>query len=124
MKISVDIDGVMKNLGKLNVESSKWAAQALSEMADTLLVLSRAEIPVQSGRLTGTGNAYQSGQMEYSVSYNTTYAAYQHEGIRRDGTHVIRNRPGGGKSKFLEDPLKMNLSTWQNIYARELAKHL
>lgn len=44
--------------------------------------------------------------VEAVVVFNTPYAAYQHEGVRRDGTHRIRRwaTPGAG-IKFLEKKL-------------------
>ena len=42
------------------------------------------------------------GRMILTVGFNTAYAAYQHEGIRMDGTHIVKlyQHSGTGK-KFL-----------------------
>ncbi len=41
-----------------------------------------------------------------AVSYDTPYAAYQHEGQRADGTYQVKQHSRAGrKTKYLEDPV-------------------
>ena len=58
------------------------------------------------------------------AGYNTEYAAYQHQGVRKDGTHVIRNRPGGGQSFFLSEPVKRNKTQLLNFFNERFAHHI
>lgn len=41
------------------------------------------------------------------------YAAYQHEGVRRDGSHVVTQYSEPGKQKhFLKEPLEAETANW------------
>jgi len=118
--VTFDTSDLMRGLNELEGEVDKWFADALEEMADTLLLLSSYEVPHDTGQMQSTGHKFPTHQavissQEISVAYDTEYAAYQHEGMRKDGTHIIKQYQKGRKSKYLEDPLKMNISTWQKI---------
>lgn len=115
--VEFDTSGLMRGLDELEGELDKWMAEALEEMADTLLVLSSYEVPHDTGQLQSTGHKFPSPsevikKQEINVAYDTEYAAYQHEGVRRDGTHEVRQYQKGRKKKYLEDPLKINMSRW------------
>ena len=123
----VDTSQALKGLDKLNREAMIWTKIGLTGMSDALLVLSSNEVPLDESTLSKSGHVFEVGELEVGVSYGgagIAYAVYQHEGVRRDGSHVIRNYQHGRKSKYLEDPLKNNLSKWQDLFAQELAKHL
>lgn len=116
MALVIDIDDsdFQKTLDALTKQLDSIGRGALMEMADALLALARLEVPHDSGRLQTTGNAYWDGDSS-AVAFDTDYASYVHEGIRADGTHRIRNYQKGRKKKYLEDPLKMNLSKWLDV---------
>ncbi len=62
------------------------------------------------------------------VGFNTEYAAYQHEGARRDGSHVIRrwttdHVPAPG-IKFLESKMVANSGKYLQIAVEYLRKWL
>lgn len=85
---------------------------ATNEAANDLVDRSQSVTGVQEGTLKAsihtdgaraTGDAVEARVQTGGES--SAYAAYQHEGHRADGSHVIRNRPGGGQSKFIEAPL-------------------
>lgn len=116
MALVIDIDDsdFQKTLDALTKQLDSIGRGALMEMADALLALARLEVPHDSGRLQLTGNAYWDGDSS-AVAFDTDYASYVHEGIRADGTHRIRNYQKGRKKKYLEDPLKMNLSKWLDV---------
>lgn len=116
MALVIDIDDsdFQKTLDALTKQLDNIGRGALMDMADALLVLARLEVPHDSGRLQTTGNAYWDGDSS-AVAFDTDYASYVHEGIRADGTHKIRNYQKGRKKKFLEDPLKMNLTKWLDV---------
>lgn len=119
--VKFDASQFLKGLDKMEKDLDSFVDNSLHEMADTLLLLSRAEVPHDEGVLQGSGNVAKQGK-DWIVSYNTPYALYQHEGVRADGTHRIVNYQKGRKGKYLEDPLKLNLSRWQGIFAKEMSK--
>lgn len=116
MALVIDIDDsdFQKTLDALSKQLDSIGRGALMDMADALLTLARLEVPHDTGRLQLTGNAYWDVDSS-AVAFDTDYASYVHEGIRADGTHRIRNYQKGRKKKFLEDPLKMNLSKWLDV---------
>lgn len=83
--------------------------------------LSSFEVPHDTGQLQ---NSYGIDEEEegYVVGYNKVYAAYQHEGVRADGTHVVKNYQKGRKGKYLEDPIKNNLSQLLGYYQRVMGQ--
>lgn len=108
-------------------------AQAIRENALDLLGESIEDAPVEEGTLRGSGAVHfegrriatsadfghesgtpaenvDTGEMTASVTFNTVYAAAQHEGV--DFVH-----PKGGKAKYLEDNLEAN----RDQYTRHIA---
>jgi hypothetical protein len=75
------------------------------------------------GRLSQSGFFRREGQY-WITGYDTKYAMYQHEGMRRDGSRIVRNWSNGRKSKFLENPLKENISTWNKVANQVLMQEL
>lgn len=116
MALVIDIDDsdFQKTLDALSKQLDSIGRGALMDMADALLALARLEVPHDTGRLQLTGNAYWDVDSS-AVAFDTDYASYVHEGIRADGSHRILNYQKGRKKKFLEDPLKMNLSKWLDV---------
>lgn len=110
-----EFQGVLDNLEK---SLDDIGNQAISDMADALLVLARMEVPVVSGTLTKSASA--NSEEVGMVAFDTEYAAYVHEGMRKDGTHVIKNYSGGRKGKYLESPLLQNISKWTEIAQQAL----
>lgn len=126
MSVEFNLSELMANLDKLGHIADDWVKAAQIEMADTLMLLSREEVPHKDGILMGSANVeYDNAEKTSIVSYNTEYAAFQHEGMRPDGTHIVVNysKPGR-KKKFLEEPLKINESRWAEIFAEEIGRHL
>ena len=112
-KVTIDTSGFEKVLDELAKGVDKLSLSALREMGDELLRLSAKEVPHDTGALQATGTSQQSGQ-DWEVGYHTPYAARLHE-------HPEYRFQKGRKGKYLEDPLKHNLSRWLNIYAANLA---
>jgi hypothetical protein len=110
-----------KNLQKLqNMNlNDEWGRICSGE----LLRLSSFGVPFDTGRLSQSGFFRREGQY-WITGYDTKYAMYQHEGMRRDGTRVVRNWSNGRKSKFLENPLKENISTWNKVANQVLMQEL
>lgn len=111
-KASAEIEKVKRN-----------TMQAVNDVATTILALSQLEVPHDIGILQNSGvvkPAQEIEDPEAIVGYNTPYAAYQHEGHRRDGTHIIKNYQGGRKGKYLEDPIRNNLRVFRDYFTKLL----
>lgn len=110
-----------KNLQKLqNMDlTDEWGRICSGE----LLRLSRFGVPFDTGRLSQSGFFRREGQY-WITGYDTKYAMYQHEGMRRDGSRIVRNWSNGRKNKFLENPLKENISTWNKVANQVLMQEL
>jgi hypothetical protein len=101
---------------------------AQRNQAEELLRRAKMEVPVgtpEESGLSGTGTAAHppgalraSGRVDllasgtYQVSFNTPYATKQHEA--QHFKHRI------GKAKYLEDPLKEMIPTWEAEIAEEM----
>lgn len=101
---------------KLSQSAEEKAKKGVSDVAAEILRLSQFEVPHDTGNLQNSGQIDPGNGLEQIVGYNTVYAAYQHEGIRADGTHPISQWQGGRKGKYLEDPIRHNLSTFKNYF--------
>ena len=119
--IKIKKNTLSKNLKKLQTINpmDEWGRICAGE----LLRLSRYVVPFASGRLSQSGFFRREGQY-WITGYDTKYAMYQHEGMRKDGTRVVRNWSNGRKSKYLENPLKENISTWNKVAKEVLASEL
>jgi hypothetical protein len=120
-----------KNLQKLqNMDlTNEWGRICAGE----LLRISRDIVPFgrkrkgdkkyRPGRLSQSGFFRPEGK-SWITGYDTKYAMYQHEGMRRDGSRIVRNWSNGRKSKYLENPLKENISTWNKVANQVLMQEL
>ena len=119
--VKITKNTLSKNLQKLqNMDlTNEWGRICAGE----LLRLSRFVVPFASGRLSQSGFFRKEGQY-WITGYDTKYAMYQHEGMRRDGTRIVRNWSNGRKSKYLENPLKENISTWNKVANQVLMQEL
>lgn len=103
------------------VESKK--PDMLEKVANEIMRLSQQTVPIYTGVKKGIsgGSLQNSGFVDLKgddvvVGYNIAYAAYQHEGQRRDGSHVVRNYTNPrSQRKFLENPIKNNLEVWVKL---------
>ena len=108
-------------MGNIETKSTNAAKMAVEAVAEDVLTKSQNEVPLDQGELM------RSGQTEHFPNYSQVsyggmsvdYAIYQHEGQRRDGSHVVRNHTvKGRKTKFLEDPIKNNLPFYQKRFGQ------
>lgn len=99
------LDKVLVNLGKIT--NIKVVDEALMDTADKILQLSDPKVPLIEGILNSSGTKIKE-RHKVLVGYNSEYAAYQHQGIRKDGSRKIINRPGGGESFFLTKTIDEN----------------
>jgi len=107
-------------LKELNKEIQPATNKALKMVGDELLRLSNREVPFDKGTLSNSGrvDAYplvKEGTIE--VGYHTRYAHRLHE-------HPEYNFKNGRKGKYLEDPIKHNLSRLSESIRSTLAWEL
>lgn len=126
--VKITKNTLSKNLQKLqNMDlTNEWGRICAGE----LLRLSRYVVPFgkakknyRPGRLSQSGFFRKEGQY-WITGYDTKYAMYQHEGMRRDGSRIVRNWSNGRRSKYLENPLKENISTWNKVANQVLMQEL
>jgi len=118
MKVTVELNTskYLKLLDNINKKLDNTSERALQRMGQELLKKSKLEVPIDTGKLKSSGKVKSSKKDEVTVGYYTKYAAIIHEKKSLN----LKN----GKEKYLEDPLKNNLSLWQKIFAEELGKIL
>lgn len=81
----------------------------IREVALEVLRLSTYEVPHDKGLLQASGNVEDtSDPQDFIVGYNKVYAARLHE-------HPEYRFQKGRKGKYLEDPIKNNLSVFQKF---------
>ena len=114
MSVKFNSSDFTSKLGALSARLEIGKRKIMIGMADAVLTISNYEVPFDKGRLSGSGGTDMEGDKAIAY-YNTEYAAVMHEGMRRDGTHVVRKYRNGRKSKYLEDPIKMNLAKFQEV---------
>lgn len=111
MRAKIEFQGfkeVLGNIGKMEKGMTDTAYnQALQELGVKIGEITANKVPVEEGILKSTFTVQKIGG-EWVCGYNTEYAAFQHQGIDRDGNRKISNRPGGGESFFLSGPVEAN----------------
>lgn len=111
--ISIDSSQVIKAFISLVDRVNKSVPEVAYFIGSEILLASRPEVPFLTGELSDSGEVVQDGN-DAIVAYQAPYAAYQHEGRRADGSHVIQNYSNGRKGKYLEDPIANNLDVLNN----------
>ncbi len=114
LEVTFDTTGIDKVLERIKKNVDRFSMKGLTEMGDELLRLSNFEVPHDTGALAATGNVDPTSEVEtVIVGYHTPYAARLHE-------HPEYTFQKGRKGKYLEDPLKHNLTKWLQVYAKGL----
>jgi len=91
-------------------------AMGLRLAAEAVLDASNARVPFRDGELKESGKAITDGD-EAAVSYDTPYAARQHE-------EVGWNHPNGGQAKYLETALQDTATEVGKIIAHQIGRGL
>lgn len=87
--------------------------RGLMRAGEHLLAESDARVPFEEGTLSQSGaTSTDQGAQQVAVSYDTPYAARQHE-------DMSLNHGDGRQAKFLENPLKTERGTMLEIVATE-----
>jgi hypothetical protein len=94
---------VVNNMGSFSRANEKAMESALARMRNDIFVLSQFKVPYEGGELKSSGQQLQVGRLHHRVQYGETgaeaYAGYQHRGMRKDGSHVVRNYTTSGTQK-------------------------
>lgn len=119
LKYSFDLSDFNNYMGGLNRQTEKAVSKALDDVVEVVYNLARPNVPHDTGDLLDSWRVEIRSELEVLAGYDTVYAMYQHQGRRKDGTHIIRNRPAGGKSFFLKKAIDENQELILNeIYTR------
>jgi hypothetical protein len=90
-------------MGSFSRANEKAMESALARMRNDIFVLSQFKVPYEGGELKSSGQQLQVGRLHHRVQYGETgaeaYAGYQHRGMRKDGSHVVRNYTTSGTQK-------------------------
>lgn len=90
--------------------------QAVHNVASEILRLSSRVVPLDTGMLLTSGNVID--QPEYSeVGYNKVYAARLHE-------HPEYNFKNGRRGKYLEGPIKENMTVFTKYFQEAITNAL
>jgi len=98
--------------------------RALKRMRNDIFVLSQFKAPYEGGELRASGEQMQRGRLKHRVQYGATgaqgYASYQHRGMRRDGSRVVKRYTTAGTGKqFLADSGKIIAPKSGQYFKRE-----
>ena len=100
--IDWDVKDFLEKAKKLVERVNQQKNIAIKAVATEILRLSQFEVPHDTGQLQNSGHI-EDGQDEEIVGYNKVYAARLHENPQY---HFQKGRKG----KYLEDPIKNNLT--------------
>jgi len=98
-------------------EIAQRTTKAINTVADEILRLSQIEIPMKTRLLANSGKV-EPAKDGVIVGYNKVYAARLHEHPEYRFNRAINPN---AKGKYLEDPIKHNLTIFRN-YIREILK--
>lgn len=110
MSVTFDTTSFVKGTKHALNVVEKAALQGINDVASEVLRLGTFEVPHDKGILQGSGHVEPSSDSQVIVGYNTVYAARLHE-------HPEYRFQKGRKGKYLEDPIKNNLSVFRNYMA-------
>lgn len=105
--ISWDVSDFLKGTDRVIAQAEQLAKKGAAQIADEILRLSQFEVPHDTGLLQNSGHTEPDGDGQI-VGYNKVYAARLHE-------HPEYRFGKGRKGKYLEDPIKNNMLTFQRF---------
>jgi hypothetical protein len=121
MGASVHVDNKMAVFMRANEQAME---RALERMGNDVFVLSQFKVPFLNGDLKNSGEHIRMGRLHRRVQYGESgaqgYASYQHRGMRKDGSRIVRNyTTSGTNKKFLEDSGKIIAPKSGQYFKRE-----
>jgi hypothetical protein len=106
MGVTFDATSFIKGTQRALSAIEKAGLQGINDVASEILRLGTYEVPHDKGILQGSGHVEPESNSTVVVGYNTVYAARLHE-------HPEYRFQKGRKGKYLEDPIKNNLSIFK-----------
>ena len=115
---------VDNKLALFTMRNEQAMERALERMRTDIFVLSQFKVPYKEGSLKASGQHMRMGRLHHRVQYGEqgaqAYASYQHRGMRRDGTHIVRHYTTAGTNKnYLSDSGKVISSKVSSYFKRE-----
>lgn len=104
----------------------RGAEKALESAAQDLAARAALEAPIETGTLRASVSPGPGGPLvkrvghdtvEVDVTFDTVYAARQHE-------EITWHHPRGGKAKYLEDPLKAMAARYEAVVGASVRKEI
>lgn len=107
--MAVRVDDRMAAFKRANENAME---RALARMRNDIFVLSQFKVPFKDGELKSSGDQKQMGRLHHRVLYGEQgaqdYASYQHRGMRKDGSRLVKRYTTAGTGKhFLTDAGKV-----------------
>lgn len=121
---TVRVDNRIRIFNQINEQGMELALQ---RMRQDIFVLSQFKVPKKDGTLQGSGKQEKKGRLHHRVSYGEDaaqdYAGYQHRGMRRDGSHIVRKYTTAGTQKdYLGESGAIIASKASNYFKQEASK--
>lgn len=115
MKVTVDSKTFDNATDKALSAIDRNALSAINDVASEILRLGTFEVPFDTGMLQASGHVEPDTDKRVIVGYNRVYAARLHE-------HPEYRFQNGRKGKYLEDPIKNNLSIFQEYIKKAVTQ--
>lgn len=112
----IGVEGVLKAFGKARKETGERIEDGLEKCANILLRASLPLVPVETGKLKGSGRVEVKGKglgAEARVIYEAPYAIYVHENL--EAYHAPPTQ-----ARFLADAIPKVRGTMTALLARQL----
>jgi len=87
------------NTAVVKAMTQQKASLALKLATDDVLRISRPNTPKADTNFLRNNTKKQVLGLKGKITWSARYAQYQERGMRRDGTHVVRNYTTGGTGK-------------------------
>lgn len=124
LQIEFNISTLVNYFKKLDKSLvTKVVSEALSTVALEFKRDVLPHTPRDKGQLLNSWKV-QKKDLTIEEGYTEIYAMYQEMGKRADGTHVIRNRPAGGKTFFMKSTIEENTKKYIKMYEDLVFKKL
>lgn len=120
MKNKFVFDTITPSLLALMGGINSFSNVALGKVGDELLRLSNELVPMDTGHLANTGRV-DKGNKKVVVGYYTPYATRLHE---HPEYNFRKDRNPQAQGKWLEEPLKKNLSKWEKMIGSNLSANI